>query len=94
LRETWKSKCDNSLSEGTVLCVFLSPFVRLVDGSTPGEEMLSDLIFLLGSCGEPAISLHFHHVSLIQWTTHLLPATRDPSSNPLGGTSVKMGFSC
>jgi hypothetical protein len=24
-------------------------------------------------CGEPAISLHSHHVSLVQWTTRLLP---------------------
>ncbi len=33
----------------------------------------------------PAISLHSHHVSLVQWTTRLLPATRDPGSKPLGG---------
>jgi hypothetical protein len=45
-------------------------------------------------CGEPAISLHSHHVSLVQWTTHLLPFTRDLGSNPLGGTYVKPGFSC
>ncbi len=37
-------------------------------------------------CGEPAISLHSYHVSLVQWTTRLLPVTRDPGSNPLGGT--------
>jgi hypothetical protein len=35
-------------------------------------------------CGETAISLHSHHVPLVQWTTHLLPITRDPGSNPLG----------
>ncbi len=35
-------------------------------------------------CGEPAISLHSHHVSLVQWTTWLLPVTRDPGSNPQG----------
>jgi hypothetical protein len=35
-------------------------------------------------CGEPAISLHSHHVSLVQWTTHLLPVTRESGSNPLG----------
>jgi hypothetical protein len=45
-------------------------------------------------CGEPAISLHSHHVSLVQWATRLLPVTRDPGSNPLGGTYVKPGFSC
>jgi hypothetical protein len=35
-------------------------------------------------CGEPAISLHSHHVSLVQWTTRLLPVTRELDSNPLG----------
>ncbi len=45
-------------------------------------------------CGEPAISLHSHHVSLLQWTTCLLPVTRDPGSNPQGGTYVKPVFSC
>ncbi len=50
-------------------------------------------IFLLGPpcprekkipCQEPAISLHFHHVSPVQWTTHLLPTSRDLGSNPQG----------
>jgi hypothetical protein len=45
-------------------------------------------------CGEPAISLNTHHVSLVKWTTRLLPVTRDPGSNPRGGTYVKPGFSC
>ncbi len=45
-------------------------------------------------CGEPAISLCSHLVSLVQWTTRLFPVTRDLGSNPLGGTSVKLGFSC
>jgi hypothetical protein len=36
-------------------------------------------------CGEPAISHDSHHVSLVQWTTCLLPVTRDPGSNPRGG---------
>ncbi len=45
-------------------------------------------------CGELAISLHSHHVSLVQWTTCLLPITRDPGSKPLGGTYVKPGISC
>jgi hypothetical protein len=34
--------------------------------------------------GHPAISLHSHHVSLVQLTTCLLPVTRDPGSNPQG----------
>ncbi len=47
----------------------------------------------LRHCGEPAISLHSHYVSLVQWTTRLLPVTRDLGSNPLGGTYVKPRFS-
>jgi hypothetical protein len=35
-------------------------------------------------CGEPAISLHSHHVSLVSWTTRLLPVMRDPGSIPRG----------
>ncbi len=44
--------------------------------------------------GKPAISLHSHHVSLVQWTTCSLPVTRDPGSKPQGGTYLKPGFSC
>ncbi len=44
-------------------------------------------------CGEQAISFHSHHVSPVQWTTHLLLVTRDPGSNPQGGNYVKPGFS-
>jgi hypothetical protein len=36
-------------------------------------------------CGEPAISINSHHVSMVQWTNPLLPVTRDLGSNPLGG---------
>jgi hypothetical protein len=43
------------------------------------------------TCGEPAISLHFHHVSLVQWTTRLLRVTRNPGSKPLGGNLCKTG---
>ncbi len=28
-------------------------------------------------CGDPAISLHSHHVSLVQWTNPLLPVQRN-----------------
>ncbi len=31
-------------------------------------------------CGEPAISLHSHHASLVQRTTRLLLVMRDPGS--------------
>ncbi len=47
------------------------------------------LLFMkIKQCAEPAISDNSHHVSLVQWTTCLLPTTRDTGSNPLGGTSV------
>jgi hypothetical protein len=36
-------------------------------------------------CGKPTISLHSHHVSLVQRINRLLPVPRDPGSNPLGG---------
>jgi hypothetical protein len=44
-------------------------------------------------CGEPAISLHSHHVSLVQLTTRLLPIMRDPGSNPQGGYLYEIGIS-
>jgi hypothetical protein len=43
------------------------------------------------ACGEPAISLHSHHVSLVRWTTRLFPSMRDPGSIPRGyisGTGI------
>ncbi len=43
-------------------------------------------------CGEPAIPLHSHHVSLVQWTTCLLPVTRDPGSKPLWGDLCDTGI--
>ncbi len=36
-------------------------------------------------CGEPAISLHFHHVPLVQWTTCLHPITKGPGFKSPGG---------
>ncbi len=47
---------------------------------------------LLKICGEPEISLHLHHVLLVQWTTRLLPVTRDLGSSPLGGYSCETGI--
>jgi hypothetical protein len=51
---------------------------------------------LLGGepCGEPAISLHSHHVSLVKWTTPFASCHEGPGFNPQGGTFVKLGFSC
>ncbi len=44
----------------------------------------SAVISVMEACWEPAISIHSHHVSLVQWTNPLLPITRDLGSNPLG----------
>jgi hypothetical protein len=41
-------------------------------------------------CGEPAISLYSHHVSLVQWTTRLLPVTRDMGP----GFKTPRGYLC
>jgi hypothetical protein len=43
-------------------------------------------------CADPAISLHSRDVSLVQWTTRLLPFTRDPGLNPLGGYLCETGI--
>jgi hypothetical protein len=57
-----------------------------------GWKVLRPLSDQLRDCGEPAISLHSHHVSLVQWTTCLLPVTRDPGSNPQGGYLCETGI--
>ncbi len=36
----------------------------------------------ISGCGEPAISLHSHRVSPVQWVNPLLPVMRDPGSIP------------
>ncbi len=60
------------------------------------SRFLCALVMLkqLLKCGEPAISPHSHHVSLVQWTTRLLPITRDLSSKPLGGLISYLIASC
>jgi hypothetical protein len=53
---------------------------------TGGEPFPSaDFALWWQGCGEPAISHDSYDVSLVQWTTCLLPATRDTGSNPPGG---------
>jgi hypothetical protein len=46
--------------------------------------MSGNLIYILGYCGEPAISLHSYTVPLVQWSPRLLPVMRDPGSIPRG----------
>ncbi len=56
------------------------------------EKKIRDLIF------QRVESLQSHMIlTMSHWSsglTSLLPTTRDPGSNPLGGTYVKPGFSC
>ncbi len=51
----------------------------------PPFVFTTDIVGCWGEpCGEPEVSLHTHHASLVQWTTHLLPVMRDPGSIPRG----------
>jgi hypothetical protein len=65
---------------------------KLVDYKAADVQATSVYAKELKDCGEPAISLHSHHVSLVQWTTCLLPITRDSDSNPLGGYLCETGI--
>ncbi len=56
----------------------------------PPSGFTTDIV----TCVEPAISLHSYTVSLVKWVNPLLPFMRDPGSITLGGTYVKLGFSC
>ncbi len=61
------------------------PGIMLAAG--PPSGFTTDIVGCWGGgepCGESAISLHSHHVSLVQWTTRLLPVMRDTGSNRRG----------
>jgi hypothetical protein len=69
---------------------FLSRFITRCRSSS---SFTIDTVSCWGeSYGKPAISLHSHHVSLVQWTTGLLPFTRDPGSNAQGGYWCETGI--
>ncbi len=85
---------------GVKLCIFIDHIERncahlpntrncpkesLAELKTQIKHFFGWLISKPGWCGEPAIFHDSHHVSLVLWTTCLLPATRDTGSNPLGG---------
>jgi hypothetical protein len=73
--------------------IFFYNFILLAYISYGSNIILSFLqqFFFIQVCGEPAISLHSHYVSLVQWTTRLLH--KGPRFKTPGGTSVKLGFS-
>jgi hypothetical protein len=85
-------RADNvtvSLDLTQLSCPGFTLAVGLPSGFTTDSRLLG------GSPVEsPAISHDSYHVSLVRWTTCLLPATRVTGSNPLGATCVKPGFSC
>ncbi len=60
-------------------------FRKDIMGSELKGENFSEVRKIWFAFVEPAISHDSHHASLVQWTTCLLPITRDPGSNPLGG---------
>jgi hypothetical protein len=71
--------------------VFLTRLQSLFTTVTSDRDKHTSVIHYPFACGEPAISLHLHHVSLVQWTTRLLPIMRDPGSIPRGylcGTGI------
>ncbi len=77
---------DNMEAEIDLITQFSCPCFTLAAGLPSG--FTTDGVGYWGGgepCGEPAISHDSYYVSLVQWTTCLLPATRDTGSNPLGG---------
>jgi hypothetical protein len=77
-------QCDNPIWSRTAL---LSRFYACCRSPLQLHNWPTDGVGCWGELyGEPAISLNSHHVSLVQWTTRLLPVTRDPGSKPQGGT--------
>jgi hypothetical protein len=71
LRSTWSHSFPVLVSRSLQVSLLAS---QLMESAAGGEP-----------CGEPAISNDSHHVSLVQWTTCLLPATSYTGSNPLWG---------
>jgi hypothetical protein len=56
---------------------------RFTLAADPPSGFTIDIVGCWGEpCGKPAILLYSHHVSLVQWTTRLLPVMRDSGSNP------------
>jgi hypothetical protein len=49
------------------------------------DELRTSKTSLWRPCNLTSSSLHSHHVSIVQWTTRLLPVTKDPGSKLLGG---------
>ncbi len=86
------TRCFKNDGMDVVPEIILKHTVRFMEPAVPNRVFSG--VFFGHPCGEPAISHDSHHVSLVQWTTCLLPATRVTGSNPLGGTYVKQGFSC
>jgi hypothetical protein len=62
----------------------LSPDTQLLAENCGSLRSMGRMLHSNEACGEPAISLHSYHVSLVHGTTRLLPDMRDPGSIPRG----------
>ncbi len=71
--------CADNLDLTQLFCSCFTLAVGLPSGFTTTESAAGG-----EPCWEPAISLHSHHVSLVQWTTCLLPVTRTQVQIPRG----------
>jgi hypothetical protein len=59
----------------------------------PPSSFATDIVGCLGGALWRACNLTaLYHVSLVQWTNHLLPAMRDPGSIPRGVLKWNRGF--
>jgi hypothetical protein len=76
-------RADNVIIPLNLTQVFCPGFTL---AAGPPSSFTIDIVGCWGGepCGEPAISLHSHHVSLVHWTTRLLPIMRDSGSIPRG----------
>jgi hypothetical protein len=77
-RPSWR-QCENPTWSHTAL---LSQFML---AAGPPFSFTANIVGCWGEpWGEPVISLNSHHVSLVQWTTRLLPVRRVPGLIPRG----------
>jgi hypothetical protein len=80
LRPEWSlGHCTDNVIISLDLTQLFCPGFMLPAG--PPSSFTTDIVAAGGEpCREPAISLNSHHVSLVQWTTRLLPVMRDLGS--------------
>jgi hypothetical protein len=71
-------RTDNVIIQLNLTQLFCPGFML---AAVPPSGFTTDIVGCWGlPCGEPAISLHSYHVSLVLWITRLLPVMRDLGS--------------